>query len=323
MTLEEKISQMFMARCPSSGATTQISKYQPGGYILFGRDFNEKTKQEVIKMIKGFQNSSKIPMIIGVDEEGGTVCRVSLNPNLRKSKFKSPQTLYKEGGLEKIEADTIEKSQLLLSLGINMNLAPVSDVSTNSSDFIYSRSFGKGASETAEYVKTVVKTMKSQNIASVLKHFPGYGNNKDSHTAVTYDNRSLKTFETSDFIPFKAGIEEGVQSILVCHNRVKAIDVDYPASLSKKAHEILRNNLKFEGLIMTDDLAMDAAKEFTSKEKLAVLAVEAGNDIILTSDFETQRNAVITAVKNGKISEQRINESAKRILAYKYYMKLL
>ena len=114
-----------------------------------------------------------------------------------------------------------------------------------------------------------------------------------------------------------------MQSILVCHNRVKAIDADYPASLSKKAHEILRNNLKFEGLIMTDDLAMDAAIEFASEEKLAVLAVEAGNDIILTSDFETQRNAVITAVKNGKISEQRINESAKRILAYKYCMGLL
>ncbi len=323
MTLEEKISQMFMARCPSSGAVEQISAYQPGGYILFGRDFEGKTKQQVINMIQSYQTASKIPMIIGVDEEGGLVCRVSSNKNLAESKFKSPQQLYKEGGLEKIRTDAIEKSQLLLSLGINMNLAPVSDVSTDSSDFIYSRSFGKGAEETSEYVKTVVNAMKSQNIAGTLKHFPGYGNNKDSHTAVTVDNRSLETFEKSDFLPFKAGIEAGVQSILVSHNKVNSIDADYPASLSSKMHEILRKELKFEGLIMTDDLAMDAAAQFASKEKLAVIAVQAGNDIILTSDYETQRNAVINAVKNNEISEERINESAKRILAYKYYMKLM
>ena len=323
MTLEEKISQMFMARCPSSGATKQISNYQPGGYILFGKDFSEKTKQEVMKMIKNFQDASKIPMIIGVDEEGGTVCRVSLNPKLAKTKFKSPQELYKKGGFEKIEEDTIEKSQLLLSLGINMNLAPVADVSTNASDFIYRRSFGKNAEETAEYVRTVVKAMKSQNIASVLKHFPGYGNNKDSHTAVTYDNRSMETFEKSDFIPFKAGIEEGAQSILVSHNRVKSIDANYPASLSPKVHEILRDDLGFEGLMITDDLAMDAATAFAGKEKLAILAVKAGNDILLTSDFEIQRKAVINAVNHGEIAEERINESVKRILAYKFYMGLM
>lgn len=325
MTIEEKASQMFMARCPASDseAISLISKYQPGGYILFGRDFENKSKQEVINMIQSYQNESKIPLIIGTDEEGGTVVRVSSNSNLVSSKYKSPQDLYKNGGLTAIENDAVKKSSLLLSLGINMNLAPVCDVSTSSSDFIYKRSFGKNADQTAEYVKTVVTAMKSQNISCTLKHFPGYGNNKDSHTAVTYDNRSLETFKTSDFIPFKAGIDAGAQSILVCHNIVKSIDENNPASLSEKVHKILRQELGFSGLILTDDLAMDAVSTVMTEEEAAVKAVQSGNDIILTSDFTKQRNAVVEAIKNRTISEERIDESARRIIAYKYYMNIL
>ena len=318
MTLEEKVSQMFIARCPTENQIATIKNYQPGGYILFAKDFEGKTKNQVIKQIQEYQTASKLPMIIGVDEEGGTVVRVSRNQNLVPSQYLSPQALYKQGGLEKIRQDAIEKSQVLLSLGINLNLAPVSDVSTSSLDFIYQRSFGQNATQTAHYVKTVVEAMKSQNIACTLKHFPGYGNNKDSHTAVTYDDRGLETFRSSDFLPFQAGIDSGAQTILVCHNIVKAMDANTPASLSKKVHEILRNELHFTGLIMTDDLAMDAATEYGSISDVAILAIEAGNDILLTSDFQEQRQAIITAVKDKRITEQRINESVEKIIAYKY-----
>lgn len=318
MTLEEKVSQMFIARCPTENQIVTIKNYQPGGYILFAKDFEGKTKNQVIKQIQEYQTASKLPMIIGVDEEGGTVVRVSRNQNLVPSQYLSPQALYKQGGLEKIRQDAIEKSQVLLSLGINLNLAPVSDVSTSSLDFIYQRSFGQNATQTAQYVKTVVEAMKSQNIACTLKHFPGYGNNKDSHTAVTYDDRGLETFRSSDFLPFQAGIDSGAQTVLVCHNIVKSMDANTPASLSKKVHEILRNELHFTGLIMTDDLAMDAATEYGSISDVAILAIEAGNDILLTSDFQEQRQAIITAVKDKRITEQRINESVKKIIAYKY-----
>ncbi|MFR2533744.1 MAG: glycoside hydrolase family 3 protein [Clostridia bacterium] len=318
MTLEEKVSQMFIARCPTENQIATIKNYQPGGYILFAKDFEGKTKNQVIKQIQEYQTASKLPMIIGVDEEGGTVVRVSRNQNLVPSQYLSPQALYKQGGLEKIRQDAIEKSQVLLSLGINLNLAPVSDVSTSSLDFIYQRSFGQNATQTAQYVKTVVEAMKSQNIACTLKHFPGYGNNKDSHTAVTYDDRGLETFRSSDFLPFQAGIDSGAQTVLVCHNIVKSMDANTPASLSKKVHEILRNELHFTGLIMTDDLAMDAATEYGSISDVAILAIEAGNDILLTSDFQEQRQAIITAVKDKRITEQRINESVKKIIAYKY-----
>lgn len=318
MTLEEKVSQMFIARCPTENQIATIKNYQPGGYILFAKDFEGKTKNQVIKQIQEYQTASKLPMIIGVDEEGGTVVRVSRNQNLVPSQYLSPQALYKQGGLEKIRQDAIEKSQVLLSLGINLNLAPISDVSTSSLDFIYQRSFGQNATQTAQYVKTVVEAMKSQNIACTLKHFPGYGNNKDSHTAVTYDDRGLETFRSSDFLPFQAGIDSGAQTVLVCHNIVKSMDANTPASLSKKVHEILRNELHFTGLIMTDDLAMDAATEYGSISDVAILAIEAGNDILLTSDFQEQRQAIITAVKDKRITEQRINESVKKIIAYKY-----
>lgn len=323
MTLEEKVSQMFMVRCPASEQNQLVTEYQPGGYILFAKDFKGKTKQEVIDMIREFQIRSKIPMIISVDEEGGNVCRISTNANLAKNKFKSPQELFKEGGFERIRQDAIEKSRLLLSLGINMNLAPVADVSINENDYIYKRTFGKDAYQTAVYVETVVNAMKTENIACSLKHFPGYGNNKDSHKEVTYDNRSMEEFEKSDFIPFKAGIDNGAQAVLVSHNVVKAIDEKYPASISKKVHEILRTKFDFQGLIMTDELEMNATKNFASVEELAIMAVEAGNDIILTTNFIQQRDAIINAIRNGKISENQIDEAVKRIISYKYYMKLL
>lgn len=320
MTLEEKVSQMFLARCPDKASVEQVQEEQPGGYILFGRDFENKTQKQVIDQINRFQKASKIPMIIGVDEEGGTVVRVSRNPNLVSQKYKSPQELYRLGGLEKIRQDAVEKSKALKSLGINLNLAPVADVSTNPADFIYDRSFGKEAKQTADYVKTVVEAMQSQNIGSTLKHFPGYGNNKDSHTAVTYDKRSLTEFQTSDFLPFKAGIEEGVPTILVCHNIVESIEKDVPASLSSKVHKILKEQLGFSGLILTDDLAMEAVAQYASLEEVAILAVEAGNDIILSSDFVTQRDAIVKAVENHRIAEDTIDNAVKKIIAYKYAM---
>jgi beta-N-acetylhexosaminidase len=256
MTLEEKIGQMFLVRCPLPEQLDQYLSMNPGGFILFGRDFEGKTKEQVKGDIGYYQDNSTIPMIIAVDEEGGTVVRVSSNPLLYKERFKSPQELYDAGGFERISSDTIEKSKLLLSLGINLNLAPVVDVSVDEMDFIYNRTFGKPVSETAEYVRTVVEAAKSTNISSTLKHFPGYGNNKDTHTGSAYDLRPYEEFINSDFIPFKAGIEAGAESILVSHNVVAAIDEELPASLSKKVIDILRNDLQFTGIVITDDLSM-------------------------------------------------------------------
>jgi len=205
----------------------------------------------------------------------------------------------------------------LNSLGINLNLAPVCDVSTNSADYIYGRTFGKTASLTATYIKTVVETMNSMKMGSALKHFPGYGNNVDTHTGISYDKRPYQTFETSDFLPFIAGIKANAGAVLVSHNIVTSMDAEHPASLSLKIHRILREELGFQGVIMTDDLYMQAIKQFTGEQQAAVTAVLAKNDLICCTDFEVQIPAVITAVKNGTIAESQIDESVTRILLWK------
>ena len=323
MTLEEKVGQMFIARCPEGDAAALVSQYQPGGYILFERDFAGKTKDAVIADVNSYQANAKVGMFIGVDEEGGIVNRISTNPNLRGAPFWSPQALYAEGGFELIESDTEEKCDLLKSLGVNLNFAPVADVSQNPNDFMYYRSFGKTASETSQYVSLVVSTMKNNNMGSVLKHFPGYGNNADTHTGMAYDNRSLDSFRSSDFLPFKAGIEAGASMVLVSHNVVGSMDGNYPASLSKLVHDILRNELGYTGVIITDDLVMNGIRDFTGDSEAAVLAVEAGNDLLCCTDFETQIPAVIDAVRSGEISEERIDESVRRILDLKLELGII
>lgn len=322
MSVEEKVGQMFMVRVPKENADKRVSEYHLGGYIMFGRDFDNKTKEEVINNIASWQSAADIPMLIGVDEEGGTVNRISTNTEFRSEPFKSSQELYAEGGFDLIYEDTITKANFLKELGINVNFAPVVDVSTNPDDYIYKRSFGKNANLTSEYAEVVVRAMKESNIASVLKHFPGYGNNTDTHTGIAIDNRTLETFKENDFLPFEAGIKAGANIVLVSHNIVTNIDPDNPASLSTRVHEILRNDLGFAGVIITDDLYMDAiSKNYDSS--VAVLAILAGNDLICTTDFESQIPEVIAAVEDGTISIDRINESVRRILELKLELNLI
>lgn len=277
----------------------------------------------MINEIKSCQTAAEIPMFIGVDEEGGTVNRISKYPQFRSEPFASPQTLFASGGFESIEQDTLEKCQLLKELGINLNFAPVCDVSEHPEDFIYSRTLGQNAEQTARYAQTVVTVMSDQHMGSVLKHFPGYGNNTDTHTGISYDDRPLETFETSDFLPFSAGIKAGADMVLVSHNIVSSMDSQYPASLSPKIHDILRKQLGFSGVIITDDLYMDGVRQFADDQQVAVLAVQAGNDLLCCTDFEVQIPAVINAVKSGEISEERIDESVLRILNMKQRLGLL
>lgn len=323
MTLDEKVGQMFIARCPETDGAQKVAEYNLGGYILFGRDFSEKTKDGVIQAIQSYQSAAKTPMFIGVDEEGGTVNRVSTNPNLRAVPFWSPQELYEDGGFDLIQSDTQEKCKLLHSLGINLNFAPVCDVSQNPDDFIYDRSFGQDAEQTATYVRLVVQTMSEEGMGSVLKHFPGYGNNADTHTGIAYDNRSYETFLNSDFLPFQAGIDSGANIVLVSHNVVSCMDGQTPASLSPQVHKILREELGFTGVIITDDLAMDGVRDFAGDTEIAVQAVQAGNDLLCCTDFEAQIPAVLEAVKQGEIAEERIDESVLRILELKISLGII
>jgi beta-N-acetylhexosaminidase len=321
LTKEEKVGQLLLARIPETNQVEDIQTYHLGGYILFGRDTKDKTKDQLINMVASYQDVSKIPLLIATDEEGGIVVRISNNPNLSSSRFKSSQDLYREGGFDLINNDTVNKSNLLYSLGINVNLAPVSDVSTNSNDYIYQRSFGQDGNQTAIYVKTVVTASKGLKVSYVLKHFPGYGNNVNTHTGIAIDKRSYDTFKNSDFLPFESGINSGAEAILVSHNIVNCIDSTTPASLSVNVHNILRDDLKFTGIIMTDDLAMDAIKDYVPNPY--VKAILSGNDLLIVSDYKTAYSNILAAMNDGTISEQLIDQLTFKVLAWKYYKWLL
>ena len=336
LTLEQKVGQLFFVRCPDSGAAEDVSAYHLGGYVLFGRDFQDAagawlTREQFTAAVQSYQDAAAadtgIPLLIGSDEEGGTVTRASRNPNLFEKPFSSPQKLAAQatehGSI--FSGDAWEKSSALLALGINVNLAPVADVSTDPADFIYDRALGQDAAATADYVAQVVTAMRESGIGSVLKHFPGYGSNADTHTGIALDQRSLETFRQSDFLPFAAGIEAGAgtTAVLVSHNIMAAVDPDLPASLSPAVHDLLREELGFTGVAMTDDLAMDAVAAYAQDGAVAVMALEAGNDLIITTDYRTQIPKVLEAVENGTLSMDTIDTACRRVLTWKQALGLL
>ncbi|HEM4105906.1 TPA: beta-hexosaminidase [Streptococcus suis] len=319
MALEEKVGQMIFARMPSTGQTEALENYHFGGYILFASDFEGKTLEQVKEEIASYQSLSKVPLLMASDEEGGMVTRIS---QLLETPFSSPLELYQSGGIEAILSDAKQKTSLLKEEGIYAGFFPVADLSTDPSSFIYDRTIGQEAKTTADYIGQLVKLLKQEQFTSTLKHFPGYGDNADSHTDLVYDNRSLEELRANDFLPFKAGIEAGADSIMVSHNIVPAID-DVPSSISPEINKILRNELGFEGVIMTDDFDMQGLVQFVDQDTGALQTIQAGTDMILSSSYASQIPYIIEQVKAGTITEERIDQSVKRILGMKYDLGLI
>ena len=323
MTIAEKVGQLFLVRYPGDAALTDSQTYHLGGFLLFGQDVENATAESLITQIQTLQANSDIPLLIGADEEGGTVTRISRNANLVASPFLAPQTVYQNGGWETITADTKQKAKILTNYGIQLGLFPVADVSTDPNAFIYDRTIGLDAAGTSTFVETVVKSLAGTGVASTLKHFPGYGNNRDSHVEIVRDTRTLEELRTNDFLPFEAGIKAGADSVLVSHNIVTSIDDTQPASLSPKVIQVLREELGFEGVIMTDDMDMLGLADFTSQEQAGLAALKAGNDLVLSSSYASQIPVIITAVDNGDYSEADLDASVRRILTFKETLGLL
>lgn len=323
MSLEEKVGQLFFVRVPESNQIEELQKYHFGGYLLFGRDTENETAERLKQKISDYQAASAIPLLIGMDEEGGTVTRISRNPNLTDQRFLSPQQLYAQGGWSAIEEDTAKKAEILKAYGINAGLFPVADVSTDPQSFIYDRTIGMDAQGTSAFVERVVHVLQKHHFGSTLKHFPGYGNNRDSHVEIVTDDRPLSALRETDFLPFAAGIKAGADSILVAHTIVNSIDKTVPASISKPVHELLRNELHFKGVIMTDDLDMAGLSEFIPQKEAALQALQAGNDLVISSTYQEQIPFVVQAVEDGRYLEADLNASVKRVLLWKEALHLL
>jgi len=328
MTLNEKIGQLYFAH--STGNTSQmlrdVKKYQLSGTTLFAKDFQNKSKQKFRDEMKQYQNNSKHGLFIATDQEGGKVSRLSANPQLTNNRvFPSPQEIYKKDGLAGIAKEDAQVAKILYKNGINMNFAPVADVAKNKSSFIYNRTLGTGYIETVHYISVAVKAIQKEKIASTLKHFPGYGDAGDTHTGFAEINKPLNDYKNEDLLPFKAGIEADADGIMVSHIIIKKLDPELPASLSPAAHKLLRNKLSYKGLIISDDLQMGAITQYAKLHhtNADVLALKAGNDLLLGGDYKTGIPAIKQVVKNRQISERQINQSVKRILQEKEKLGIL
>lgn len=334
LTLKDKISQMLLVTYTTDNIASDY-----GGILFFEADFKGKTEEQVKEMTKNLTNKSGIPMLTAVDEEGKTfyengeaqgVIRVSSNEELTESNtylngkpFPNSKTLYVNGGFELIKTDTIEKSKFLYNLGLNLNLAPVVDI-CEEGDYMYHRAIGLDAKGTSTYAQVIIEASieakkAGHEISYCLKHFPGYGSNSDTHKGFSLDTRTFEEVK-KDMASFERGIKCGAEAVLVSHNIVSSVDGENPASLSPKINLLLRNDLNFTGIIMTDALNMAALDDIEGNKY--VKAVLAGNDILIVQDGKEALNDILEAVENGIISEEMIDTAVTRILAWKYYKNM-
>lgn len=317
MTDEDLAGQLFLA------STYRLGEIKPAGIVLFASDIQDQTPESLSEVLNGYNTGAAVPLFFAVDEEGGTVNRVSLHKTFRDTPFSSPRKLMEQGGIDLLLKTETEKAKLLKSVGIHVNLAPVCDITTDSDAFMYERSLGLSPKETGDVIGKMVETANNHQMGTVLKHFPGYGDNTDTHVGIAVDDRPLEQLETVDLVPFQAGIDAGCGAVMVSHTIINAIDETLPASLSPAVHDYLRTDMGFDGVILTDDLIMDAIKDHYGMGEAAVLALLAGSDLLCTSDCSEAYHSVLEAMESGRISRERVESSVLRILQWKQALGIL
>lgn len=330
MTLEEKTAQLFMITPEAltgygtvvrAGDSTKeaLAEYPVGGLIYFAKNLQDE--EQVSEMLANTVQYSKYVPFIAVDEEGGTVSRVA-NSDLEATTYEALDVL----GETMSEAEAISMGTTiggyLSEYGFNVNLAPVADVLLNENSPMKERIFSTDPIVVASLSTGVVNGLQSQKISACMKHFPGLGGvEEDSHEILPTTNRTLEEMKDAEFLPFIAGIDAGVDMIMVGHIAAPSItETMIPASLSKvMVTDILREELGFDGIIITDSLEMNAiTNDYTSAEA-SIEAILAGVDMLLMpEDFEEAYQAILDAVETGVIAEERIDESVHRILYAKY-----
>lgn len=328
MTMYEKIMQMFIVtpeqltgvpKATIAGDMTKqaLEKYPVGGVIYFAQNLEDP--QQVKDMIKKTKKYCKIKPFISVDEEGGSVARLGENPNMGTTSFPAMGNIQTETDAYNT-GKTIGKD--LKKLGFNLDFAPVADVNSNPyNPVIGTRAFSSDPDMAARLVSSCVHGFNDSGVLCTLKHFPGHGDtDSDSHYGVATTEKGLNELEQCELKPFKSGMEAGADFIMIGHISVPSITgSDVPATMSYEiVTQLLRDRLGFEGVVITDSMLMGAVSQNYSSGIAAVESVKAGVDIILMPEnLEEAVNALVDAVDNGEISEERINESVRRILAAK------
>ena len=332
MTLEEKVGQIFMvapeAVDKDGGSTTvfteniekEIEKYNLGGYILFASNIENSTQTQ--ELINGLKKSSKIQPFVGVDEEGGRVARIGKNSAMGVEKIEPMAQVGKSQNYERANEIGTTIGKYIKNLGFNLDFAPDTDVLTDSNNTeIGDRSFGNNPEVVGKMATEVVKGLQSENISTVLKHFPGHGGSiGNSHQGFSLSNRTEEELKKCEIVPFKTAIENGADCVMVAHMSLPNVTGDnIPATLSKKVvTDMLKTELNFKGVVFSDSMSMGAITENYGTGDACVKAVEAGIDMVLMPEnLDEAYNAVLEAVKNGKISQERLDDAVSRIIKAK------
>jgi beta-N-acetylhexosaminidase len=331
MSVDEKIYQLFIAtpeqltgvdQVTRAGETTkQAIQDQPvGGIIYFAQNIVDR--EQTIEMIDNLQEYSKIGLFIAVDEEGGKVARVGKNSAMGTTSFPEMGEIGAAGSTEEAYRVGQTIGSELLELGFNLDFAPVADVNSNPDNpVIGQRAFSSDPNVAAEMVAACVEGFRDSGILCTLKHFPGHGDtDADSHYGEAKTEKTLQELQECELIPFQSGIDAGAQLIMIGHITVPNVeDESIPASLSHFfVTELLREQMGFEGLIITDSMQMQAIRDQYSSGEAAVRALEAGVDLILMpEDLTGAAEGIKAALESGELQEERIDESVRRILTAK------
>lgn len=321
MSQTEKLGQMVMIGIQGTkvddDSLYMLNQYHMGGVILFDRNMDSSEQVKQLTSDLQSQSNEKVPLFIGIDEEGGDVVRMAekLTPP------PSQKEIGETGDIEQAKIWAIKTAKSLKDMGINVNFAPVADVGSNDK-----RSYSTDTNTVIDFVRAATKGYQQENIIYSLKHFPGIGKGKvDSHVDSSSIDVTKEILMAEDIIPFKTIINENKPEdyfILVSHLKYPALDEEYPASLSSKIMiDLLRNELGYKGIIITDDMEMGAVANHNDFRSIGVNAVKAGADIVLVChEYEHQQEVylgLLDAVNSGEISQERIDESVKRIIKVK------
>jgi beta-N-acetylhexosaminidase len=330
MTLDEKLGQMMMIQFTgpdySLQLSTMISQYKVGAVLVFSANGNIVSKSQLKGLIAQMQQNAFLPLAVAIDQEGGTVDRlINLDgPQPAAATIgatNNPNVAYQQG---------IKDAQALSSYGFNLNLAPVVDVTNVYNSQLYGRTYGTNPTIVTEMASAYLRGLqKSGKVMGTLKHFPGLGDvSVDPHYRPPDLTRSLSGLNAIDWAPYRNLIKQGnVYAIMVTHEYVKALDSNVPSSLSPQVIGVLRNQMHYQGVIMTDSLTMDSIHNYYSYGQAAAMAVEAGDDLLMgpasPNDVGAMIDGIKKAISSGAISEKQIDDSVRRILMLKYEMGLL
>ncbi len=320
MTLEDKVAQLFIVAMRSNLVMKYFLKdYPVGGVIFFGKDI--KTPDQLRSSVQLLRENSRIPLLLSVDEEGGRVVRIGSNSAFAVPKVGTALSVGSTGDPENARNMGSTIGSYLKEFDFNLNFAPVADIYTNPANTVIGdRAFGSDPQVVAKMVSAAVEGMQAQGIMTCIKHFPGHGDTRgDTHDGFVAVDKTWEQLLACEIIPFAAALPK-TDIVMVAHISTPNVTSDgLPSSLScEMITGKLRGELGYEGLVITDSMGMGAITEAYSSAEAAVLALQAGVDILLMpEDFRAAYQGVLDAVADGRLTTARIDESVLRILMLK------